>query len=79
LNLFATISSFLGLQIIACNLLRLVKWIFSRPSVLYCTSCLFKSWFLTMTSDTILLSYASCHQSYGIDLTFINPVLFLES
>ena len=32
-----------------------------------------------MTSETSLLVYVSCHQSYGIGLTFINPVLFLDS
>jgi len=28
--------------------------------------------------DTSLLSYDSCHQSYGIGLTFIDPHPFLD-
>jgi len=31
-----------------------------------------------MTSETNLLSYVSCHQSYGIGLTSIYPVPFLD-
>jgi len=32
-----------------------------------------------MSSDTSLLSYVSCHQSYGLGMTFIDPVHFLDS
>jgi len=33
---------------------------------------------MTVTSDTSLFSYVSCRQSYGIGLTFIDPVPFLD-
>jgi len=32
-----------------------------------------------MTSETSLLYYVSCHQSYRISLTFTDPVFLFES
>ena len=73
LNFFTTFGSVLGLQLTLLN--GLVQWSVSnllrlhRPIVFVC-------WAMSMTSETSVLFYISCHQSYTNSLTFIDPVSF---
>jgi len=71
LNFFATFSSVLGLHITVLIRVSQIHW--------NCLLCLFKCWVLSLTSETSLLHWLSCHQTSRIGWTFIDPIPFLDS